>query len=153
MTKVTPFLMFNDQLEAALAFYVATFPDSRVVSGSRSGKDGPLAAAEFIVGGQRFMGFNGGPHFRFTEGISFFLSCEDQREVDAYWDAIVRAGGKPSQCGWITDPFGLSWQVVPKRFLALIGDPNPKKAQAVVRAMMTMSKLDLAALEKAHAEA
>lgn len=150
-TKATPFLMFNDQLEAALDLYTAIFPDSHVISRGRSGPDGPLVSAEFVVGGQRFMAYNGGSHFNFTHAFSIFISCDDQAEVDKYWDALVRAGAKPVQCGWITDPFGLSWQLVPKRFIELLADPNPSKVQAVVAAMMTMVKLDVAALEAAHA--
>jgi predicted 3-demethylubiquinone-9 3-methyltransferase (glyoxalase superfamily) len=153
MNKVTPFLMFNDQLEAAIEFYTATFPDSEVRNVTRGGKGGPVISAEFVVGGQRFVGYNGGKHFRFTDGFSLFVDCEDQREVDKYWGKLVRAGAKPSRCGWITDPFGLSWQIIPRRFMELMGDPNPRKAQAVVGAMMKMSKLDVAALEKAHAAA
>ncbi|HEX4620106.1 MAG TPA: VOC family protein [Myxococcaceae bacterium] len=151
--KVTPFLMFNDQLEAAIELYCAVFPDSNVVSMSRAGKNGPLTSAEFVVGGQRLLGFNGGTHFHFSEGFSLFVTCEDQREVDEYWDRLVKAGGKPSQCGWMTDPFGLSWQIVPKRFMELMGDKDPKRVQAVVAAMMKMSKLEVKALERAFAEA
>jgi predicted 3-demethylubiquinone-9 3-methyltransferase (glyoxalase superfamily) len=153
MTKVTPFLMFNSQLEAAIEFYAATFPGSEVKSVARGAKGGPVTSAEFVVGGQRFMGYNGGPHFSFSEGFSLFVACEDQREVDEYWDKLLRAGASPKQCGWITDQFGLSWQIVPKRFMELMGDKNPKKVQAVVDAMMKMVKLDVAALEKAYAEA
>jgi predicted 3-demethylubiquinone-9 3-methyltransferase (glyoxalase superfamily) len=150
MNKVTPFLMFNDQLEAAIAFYTATFPDSEIKRVARTGKDGPITSAEFVVGGQRFMGYNGGPYFTFSEGFSLFVSCEDQREVDEYWDKLVGAGATPSQCGWITDPFGVTWQIVPRRFMELIADENPRKVQAVMDAMMTMVKLDVAALEQAH---
>ena len=153
MTKVTPFLMFNNQLEAAIEFYAATFPNSEVKSVARGGKGGPVTSAEFVVGGQRFMGYNGGPHFSFSDGFSLFVACEDQREVDDYWDKLVRAGATPKQCGWITDQFGLSWQIVPKRFIELMGDKNPKKVQAVVGAMMKMVKLDVAALERAYTEA
>jgi predicted 3-demethylubiquinone-9 3-methyltransferase (glyoxalase superfamily) len=153
MNKVTPFLMFDDQLEKAIAFYVATFPGSEVRSQSRSGKDGPVQSAEFVVGGQRFMGFNGGPHFSFSEGFSLFVDCEDQAEVDRYWEKIVAAGGKPTQCGWIVDPFGLSWQIVPRRFMELLRDPDPRKVKAVVDAMLKMVKLDVATLERAHREA
>jgi predicted 3-demethylubiquinone-9 3-methyltransferase (glyoxalase superfamily) len=153
MPKVTPFLMFNDQLEAAIEFYAATFPDSKITQVTRSGKDSPVISAEFIIGGQRFMGYNGGPHFSFSEGFSLFVACEDQREVDEYWDKLVKAGAKPSRCGWITDPFGLSWQIIPKRFMQLMGDKDPRKVQAVVDAMLKMEKLDVAALEKAYAEA
>jgi len=151
--KVTPFLMFDDQLEAAVEFYTATFPDSRVTTLGRAGKDGPLQSAEFVVGGQTFMGFNGGPHFTFTEGFSLFVDCADQAEVDTYWDRIVAAGGTPTQCGWIKDPFGVSWQIVPRRFMELVGDPDPKKVKAVVEAMLQMVKLDVAALERAYEQA
>lgn len=151
--KVTPFLMFDDQLEAAVEFYVATFPGSKVTSMSRGGKDGSIVATEFVVGGQTFLGFNGGPHFRFSEAFSMVLDCRDQEEVDEYWGKIVKAGGKPSRCGWITDPFGVSWQILPRRFTELIADKDPKKVRAVVAAMMKMSKLDVAALEKAYREA
>ena len=116
MTKVTPFLMFNDQLEAAMEFYTATFPDSEIRNIARTGKDGPITSAEFVVGGQSFMGYNGGPYFSFSEGFSLYVDCEDQAEVDEYWDKLVEAGAKPTQCGWIKDPFGLSWQIVPRRF-------------------------------------
>ena len=152
MSKVTPFLMFSDRLEEAIAFYTRTFPDSRVVTESRSGADGPLRSAEFIVGGQRVLAFEGGDHFRFTEGFSFYVDCADQAEVDLYWDRIVAAGGQPTACGWIRDPFGLSWQIVPRRFTELIGDSDPKKVRAVTAAMMQMVKLDVAGLEKAYAE-
>jgi predicted 3-demethylubiquinone-9 3-methyltransferase (glyoxalase superfamily) len=152
MGKVTPFLMFNDKLDAALEFY-ATFPDSSVKQVSHAGKDGPLRSAEFVIGGQPFMAFAGGPTFKFTEGFSLFVDCRDQAEVDFYWKKILDAGGAESQCGWITDPFGLSWQIVPRRFVELIGDKNPKKVKAVIDAMLTMQKLDVAALEKAYASA
>ncbi len=154
MAKVTPFLMFNDQLEAAITFYTTTFPDSKVTRAARSGGDGPVTSAEFVIGGQAFMGYNaGGSYFKFSEGFSLFVKCEDQAEVDAYWDQLVSAGGKPSQCGWITDHFGLTWQIVPRRFMELIADKNKTKVQAVMEAMMKMVKLDVAILEKAYEEA
>lgn len=153
MTKVTPFLMFNDQLEAAMEFYTATFPDSHIKNVARTGKDGPVASAEFVVGGQAFMGYNGGAYFSFSEGVSLYVDCKDQAEVDEYWDKLVKAGATPTACGWIKDQFGLSWQIVPRRFMELIGDPNPEKVKAVMEAMMTMVKLDVAALEKAHNDA
>jgi predicted 3-demethylubiquinone-9 3-methyltransferase (glyoxalase superfamily) len=153
MTKVTPFLMFNDQLEAAMAFYTATFPDSEIRNVARTGKDGPVTSAEFVVGGQTFMGYNGGPYFKFSEGISLFVDCRDQAEVDEYWNKLVGAGATPSQCGWITDQFGVTWQIVPRRFMELIGDSNPRKVQAVMEAMLTMVKLDVAALESAYESA
>jgi predicted 3-demethylubiquinone-9 3-methyltransferase (glyoxalase superfamily) len=151
MSKVTPFLMFNDQLESAIDFYTSTFPDSRVTHVARTGKDGPINAAEFIIGGQSFMGYNaGGPYFTFSEGFSLFVECEDQAEVDEYWNKLVKAGATKMQCGWIKDQFGLSWQIVPKRFIELIRDKNPAKVKAVMDAMMKMEKLDVAALERAY---
>jgi predicted 3-demethylubiquinone-9 3-methyltransferase (glyoxalase superfamily) len=151
MSKVTPFLMFNDQLAAAIELYTSVFPGSSVTRVTRAGS--AVISAELVVAGQRLLAYNGGPHFSFSEGFSLFVSCEDQREVDEYWDKLVKAGAKPSKCGWIKDPFGLSWQIIPKRFGELMADKDPKKVQAVVAAMLTMSKLDVAALEKAHAEA
>jgi predicted 3-demethylubiquinone-9 3-methyltransferase (glyoxalase superfamily) len=153
MTKVTPFLMFNDQLEAAMAFYTATFADSEIRNVARTGADGPVTSAEFVVGGQTFMGYNGGAYFSFSEGVSLYVDCEDQAEVDAYWDALVQAGATPTACGWIKDPFGLSWQIVPRRFMELIRDTDARKVKAVMEAMMTMVKLDVAALESAYREA
>jgi predicted 3-demethylubiquinone-9 3-methyltransferase (glyoxalase superfamily) len=153
MSKITPFLMFNDQLEAAIEFYTSTFPGSEIKNVARTGKDGPISSAEFVVGGQSFMGYNGGSYFTFSNGISLFVECADQMEVDDYWNKLISAGAKAQQCGWITDQFGLTWQIVPKRFMELINDPNPKKVKAVMDAMMEMVKLDVAALEKAYNEA
>lgn len=153
MPKVTPFLMFNDQLEAAMEFYTATFPGSEIRDIARTGKDGPITSAEFVVGGQVFMGYNGGSYFSFSEGVSLYVDCEDQAEVDEYWDKLVEAGAKPTACGWIKDPFGLSWQIVPRRFTELIRDKNAKKVKVVMEAMMTMVKLEVAALERAYNEA
>ena len=99
------------------------------------------------------MGYNGGPYFTFSEGLSLFVDCEDQAEVDKYWDKLVEAGAKPIQCGWIRDPFGLSWQIIPRRFMQLIRDHDSRKVEAVMKVMMTMVKLDVAALERAYNEA
>ncbi len=153
MSKVTPFLMFNDQLEAAMAFYTATFPDSEIRHIARTGKDGPVTSAEFIVGGQAFMGYNGGTYFSFSEGVSLYVDCKDQAEVDEYWEKLLKAGATPTACGWIKDPFGLSWQIVPRRFVELIRDKDAKKVKAVMEAMMKMVKLDVATLERAYNEA
>lgn len=153
MSKVTPFLMFSDRLEEAVEFYTSTFPDSEIRQLSRAEGGGPVQVAEFVVGGQAFKAFNGGPHFSFSEGVSLYVDCEDQEEVDEYWDRIVAAGGTPVQCGWIRDPFGLSWQIVPRRFIELIGDPDPRKVAAAMNAMRDMVKLDVAALEEACREA
>jgi predicted 3-demethylubiquinone-9 3-methyltransferase (glyoxalase superfamily) len=150
MGKVTPFLMFNDQLEAAIDFYTKTFPDSEAKVISRAGNDGPITSAQFVVGGQTFMGFNGGPHFSFSEGFSLYVDCADQVEVDDYWAKILAAGGSETQCGWIKDAFGLSWQIVPRRFVELLNDPSPAKVKAVVDAMMPMKKLVVAELEAAY---
>lgn len=125
--------------------------DSR--QGGRTGEDGPISFAEFVVGGQVFMGYNGGSYFTFSEGFSLYVDCEDQAEVDEYWDKRIKAGAMPTACGWIKDPFGLSWQIVPRRFMELIRDENPKTLKAVMDAMMTMVKLDVAAFERAYDEA
>jgi predicted 3-demethylubiquinone-9 3-methyltransferase (glyoxalase superfamily) len=143
----------NDQLEAAIEFYTATFPDSEVRAVARTGKDGPNRSAEFVVGGQLSMGYNGGPYFPFSEGVSLYVDCADQAEVDEFGDKLVKAGAKPTQCGWIKDPFGLCWQIVPRRFTELIRDRDPKKVKAVMEAMMTMVELDVAELERAYNEA
>jgi predicted 3-demethylubiquinone-9 3-methyltransferase (glyoxalase superfamily) len=153
MTKVTPFLMFNDQLEAAIEFYTTTFPDSEIKNLARTGQNGPITSAEFVIGGQRFMGYNGGAYFNFSQGFSLFVDCKDQEEVDEYWSKLISAGATPLQCGWITDQFGLTWQIVPRRFMELISDTNPKKVQAVMEAMMKMIKLDVAELERAYDDA
>lgn len=145
--------MFNDQLEAAIEFYTTTFPDSEIRNVARAGEDGPINSAEFVVGGQLFMGYNGGSYFSFSEGVSFYVDCADQDEVDEYWDKLMKAGAKPTACGWIKDPFGLSWQIVPRRFIELIQDRNPTKVKAVMDAMLTMVKLDVAELERAYNEA
>lgn len=153
MNKVTPFLMFNDQLEAAIDFYTKTFPGSEVRHVARTGTDGPISSAEFVVGGQLFMGYNGGSYFSFSEGFSLYVNCADQQEVDEYWDKLIGAGATPTQCGWIKDPFGVTWQIVPSRFTELISDNDPKKVKAVMAAMMTMVKLDVAELERAYNDA
>jgi predicted 3-demethylubiquinone-9 3-methyltransferase (glyoxalase superfamily) len=153
MRKVTLFLMFNNQLDAAIKFYTATFPDSEIRNVARAGEDGPVISAEFVVGGQVFMGYNGGPYFSFSEGLSLYVDCENQAEVDEYWDKLIKAGATPTACGWIKDPFGLSWQIVPRRFVELIRDKDSRKVKAVMEAMMAMVKLDVAALERAYNEA
>jgi len=153
MNKATPFLMFNDQLEAAIELYTSTFPDSKVTSVARSGENGPITAAELVICGQPFRAYNGGPHFSFSDGFSILVACDDQDEVDEYWARLLDAGAIESRCGWITDAFGLSWQIVPKRFFELTNDPDPQKVRAVMNAMLQMVKLDIAELERAYAEA
>ncbi|HUR24870.1 MAG TPA: VOC family protein [Candidatus Thermoplasmatota archaeon] len=139
---ITPFLWFDTEFEAAARFYVSLFPDSRI--------DGltPMGGS-FTLAGQRFMGLNGGPHYRFTPAVSFFVVCKDQKEVDRLW-ASLEKGGKPSQCGWIDDKFGLTWQIVPEAFLRMTSDPDPKKVQAVFGAMMGMVKMDVKGLQAAY---
>ena len=146
LQKVTPFLWFEKDAEKAAAFYVSLFPGSRVVQAS------PMVTT-FELAGVQFMALNGGPTFKLNEAFSIFISCRDQQEVDALWAALLADGGEPSRCGWLKDRFGLSWQVVPEVFMKLASDPNPKKSQAVMAAMMTMQKFDVAALERAHREA
>jgi predicted 3-demethylubiquinone-9 3-methyltransferase (glyoxalase superfamily) len=136
-----------------MEFYSATFPDSEIRHVARTGQDGPITSAEFVVGGQVFMGYNGGPYFTFSEGLSLYVDCDDQAEVDEYWGKLVEAGATPTQCGWIKDPFGLSWQIVPRRFMELIRDTDARRVKAVMEAMLTMVKLDVAALERAYDEA
>jgi predicted 3-demethylubiquinone-9 3-methyltransferase (glyoxalase superfamily) len=152
MNKITPFLMFNDQLEAAIEFYSATFSDFELTKQARTGPDG-ICSAEFVLCGQPFMAFNGGEYFSFSQGFSLYLDCDDQDEVDRYWQAFVDGGATPLQCGWLTDRFGISWQIVPKRFIEMIGDDNTNKVKAVMDTMMSMEKLDIATLEQAFNDA
>ena len=154
LQKITPFLWFDRQAEEAAGFYVSIFPNSRIVKVVRYGAAGPGPAGsamtvEFQLEGQSFVALNGGPHFKFTEAISFVIDCRTQAEVDAYWEKLS-AGGVPSQCGWLKDRFGLSWQVVPAVLPELLGDPDPEKSARVMKAMLTMKKLDIRALQKAH---
>ncbi len=156
MQKITPFLWFNDQAEAAAAFYVSLFPDSRILTTTRytqdSGADraGTVMTVLFELAGQRFIALNGGPQFPFTEAVSFQIDCETQAEVDRLWDALTE-GGQEVQCGWLKDRFGLSWQVVPRRLFERLSDPDPARAQRATQAMLGMKKLDVAALERAAA--
>jgi predicted 3-demethylubiquinone-9 3-methyltransferase (glyoxalase superfamily) len=154
MLKITPFIMYNDQLEAALNFYVSIFRNSKIENVSRSGDGGkgPVMSAEFVLEGQRFMAYNGGPHFTFSDGISLFVSCETQAEVDELWEKLS-AGGEKGPCGWLKDKFGMSWQIVPTALGQLLGDKDPRKAQAVMQAMLKMTKIDIAALKRAYEQA
>ncbi len=156
--KISTYLWFDTNAEAAVEHYMQLFPGSRVTKVARWGKgapgpEGSVMTIQFELYGQSFVALNGGPHFEFTPAISLFVSCDSQAEVDALWDRIVASGGTPSQCGWIADPFGLSWQIVPKQLGALMGDPDPNKAGRVANALMGMVKIDIAALERAHASA
>lgn len=141
--KITPFLWFDGQAEAAARFYASIFPDSEITNVS------PMIV-NFRLAGLEFMALNGGPHFKFTEAVSFFVSCETQAEVDYFWDKLS-AGGSVQQCGWLKDRFGLSWQIVPTVLGELMGDADPDQSQRVFQAMMQMVKLDIAGLKAAAA--
>jgi predicted 3-demethylubiquinone-9 3-methyltransferase (glyoxalase superfamily) len=155
--KITPFLWFNQEAEAAAQFYTPIFPDSRVLKMVRAAPGGPAPAGsvltvEFELAGQKFVALNGGPIYTFTEAISFVVNCESQQEVDTYWDKLS-AGGAPIQCGWLKDRYGLCWQIVPTALPKLLGDPDSAKAGRVMQAMLQMIKLDVAGLERAAAGA
>ena len=154
MQSITPFLWFDGNAEEAIDFYVSIFRDSKVESVSRWGEGGPgpkgtVMSATFRLAGQKFMALNGGPQFKFTEAISLFVSCETQEEIDDLWEKLS-AGGSKERCGWLTDRYGLSWQVVPSVLGPLMGDPDPGKSKRVVAPMLQMTKLDIAALKRAH---
>jgi predicted 3-demethylubiquinone-9 3-methyltransferase (glyoxalase superfamily) len=157
--KITPYLWFDDQGEDAANFYVGIFKDSRIINVSRYGeagkevhrkKPGTAMIVAFELEGQPFTALNGGPQFKFTEAISFQISCESQAEVDYYWDRLSDGGDpKAQQCAWLKDKFGLSWQVVPTALSRLLSDPDRAKAGRVMNAMLKMKKIDIAALENA----
>ncbi len=153
MQKITPCLWFDTQAEEAAKFYTSVFKNSRIVEVSRYGDAGPRPAGTvltvvFELDGQRITALNGGPQFTFDEAISFQVDCADQAEVDYFWERLTD-GGEESMCGWVKDRFGLSWQVVPRRMLELLGDPDPGRAQRAMAAMMQMRKLDVSELERA----
>jgi len=153
MPKITPFLWFNDQAEEAMNFYTSIFKKSKIGSISRYGEGGPgqpgsVMTATFELNGQEFMVLNGGPLFTFTEAISFFVNCETQAEVDELWEKLTE-GGEESQCGWLKDKYGLSWQIVPTALGELLNDPDAEKAGRVMTAMLQMKKIDIAGLRAA----
>ena len=147
-------LWFDGAARAAAEYYVAIFPDSEITSvtmlqdGSGDGR-GALALVDFVVAGRRFQALDGGPQFPHSEAVSVVVPCEDQAEADAYWDALIAGGGTPGHCGWLKDPFGVSWQVVPMPLMELLGDPDPVRAARAHAAMLTQSRLDLAAMRAA----
>jgi len=156
MQKITTFLWFDNQAEEAVKFYASIFKDAKIVSETRWPEGGPgpvgsVLVVEFELAGQRFQALNGGPQFKFTEAISLVINCEDQEEVDYYWERLLADGGQESQCGWLKDKYGLSWQVQPRVLIELLGDPDKAKAERVMNAMMQMTKIDIAALKKAAA--
>jgi predicted 3-demethylubiquinone-9 3-methyltransferase (glyoxalase superfamily) len=152
--KVVPCLWFDGQAEEAARFYVSLLPGSRIgqivhsPADNPSGPAGMVLTVEFTLAGQRFVGLNGGPEFPFTEAVSFQILCDDQAEVDRLWDTFCTEGAEV-QCGWLKDRWGLSWQIVPKRMLELLSDPDASRARRAMEAMLTMTKLDIAALERA----
>lgn len=154
MHQVTPFLWFNDNGEEAMNFYVSIFPNSKVLDRIPWGEGGPvppggMMVGEFELNGQPVIIMNGGPYHKLTEAFSLSVKCEDQDEIDSYWNALS-AGGEEGQCGWLKDKFGLSWQVVPVQLQQLLGGDDPERVGRVVQAFMQMSKFDIAALEQAY---
>jgi predicted 3-demethylubiquinone-9 3-methyltransferase (glyoxalase superfamily) len=154
MPKITPFLWFDNQAEEAMNFYVSIFKNSKVGSVTRYGEAGPgpkgtVMSATFQLDGQDFFALNGGPLFKFTEAISFYVNCETQTEVDYFWDKLV-SGGTPSRCGWLKDKYGLSWQIIPTALGQMLGDKDARKAARVMQAMLQMQKIDIKKLEAAY---
>jgi predicted 3-demethylubiquinone-9 3-methyltransferase (glyoxalase superfamily) len=154
MQKITPFLWFDHQAEEAMHFYVSVFKNSRIGTVTRYGEAGPgpkgtVMTATFELDGQGLIALNGGPLFKFTEAVSFVINCETQDEIDRYWEKLSE-GGEKSQCGWLKDKFGLSWQVVPTILADLYQDTDPEKSQRVMQAMLQMDKLDIARLKQAY---
>lgn len=153
--RITPFLWFDGAAEEAANFYVAIFPNSKITSATRTGEAGPgpkgsVLTIGFELDGLKFTGLNGGPMFKFTEALSLVVHCETQAEVDHYWKRLQAGGGNFSQCGWLKDKFGLSWQVVPDALFELLQDKEPDRARRVMGALMQMSKIDIATLKAAH---
>jgi predicted 3-demethylubiquinone-9 3-methyltransferase (glyoxalase superfamily) len=152
--KITPFLWFDGKAEEAAQHYTSIFKNSRILSTSRYGEGGPgpqgtVMTVAFKLEGQTFIALNGGPQYTFTEAVSFMVNCESQEEVDAYWSQLS-AGGEEGPCGWLKDKFGLSWQIIPSALPRLLQDPDPRKAQRVMEAMLRMKKIDIAGLERAY---
>jgi predicted 3-demethylubiquinone-9 3-methyltransferase (glyoxalase superfamily) len=157
MQKINPFLWFNDNAEEAVNFYASVFPDAKIGKVLRYPKETPglggkVLTIEFELFGQKFVALNGGPKFKFNESVSFVINCKSQEEVDHYWNRLTD-GGEESQCSWLKDRYGLSWQVVPNRLIELLNDKDPAKSSRVMQAMMQMKKIDIATLEEAYAEA
>jgi predicted 3-demethylubiquinone-9 3-methyltransferase (glyoxalase superfamily) len=155
MSKITPCLWFEGVAEEAADFYVSLLPDSRIDKVQHSPADNPSAregdvlTVAFTLAGQSFLALNGGPQFQFSEAVSFIIDCEDQAEVDRLWAALTADGGKPVQCGWLKDRYGLSWQITPRVLLELVKSPDRERAARAMKAMMGMGKIDIAALTRA----
>ena len=150
MPTITPFLWFDTQAEEAMNYYLSIFRSSKVLSVNRA--DGKVLTVTFELEGQKLMALNGGPHFKFTEAISLFVNCETQQEVDELWEKLSQ-GGEKGRCGWLKDRFGLWWQIIPSALGKLMNDPDPRKSQAVLQAMMKMNKIVIKDLERAYAGA
>lgn len=153
--RITTNLWFDTEAEQAASFYVSVFDDARIVNVTHYTEAGPRPAGmvmtvEFELAGQRFVGINGGPQFTFDEAVSFQITCDTQEELDRHWERLTE-GGREGRCGWLTDRFGLSWQVVPAGMEEVLGDPDPQRARRATEAMLGMQKLDLAALRAAAA--
>jgi predicted 3-demethylubiquinone-9 3-methyltransferase (glyoxalase superfamily) len=158
LQRITPFLWFDDDAEEAVKSYVSIFKNSKIGSVTRYDEEGAKAAGRpkgsvmtvpFELDGQEFTALNGGPHFKFTEAISFVVNCETQEEVDYFWEKLS-AGGREVQCGWLKDRFGVSWQVVPRVLVEMLQDTDPEKSKRAMAAMLTMKKIDIAALKRAY---
>jgi predicted 3-demethylubiquinone-9 3-methyltransferase (glyoxalase superfamily) len=155
MPEINTFLTYNSQAEEAVNLYLSVFESGRIVDIMRSGDAGPgpkgtVFSITFELLGQTFMALNGGPSFKFSEGVSLFVSCETQAEIDRFWTKLTENGGKEIQCGWLVDKFGVSWQIIPKVLSRLIGSSDSAKGARAMQAMLSMKKLDIAALQRAH---
>jgi predicted 3-demethylubiquinone-9 3-methyltransferase (glyoxalase superfamily) len=154
MNKITPFLWFDNNLEDALKFYSSVFPDTKIGKLNNLDDVGAkeftnVTTASFTLMGQGFMAMNAGPTFKFNEAVSFYVDCSDQKEVDYYWSRLTADGGQESQCGWLKDKFGLSWQIVPRALTELLNDPDKGRRDRALQAMLKMKKLDVAELQRA----
>ncbi len=147
MLTITPFLWFDTQAEEAMNFYASIFPDTKVTSVQRAG--GQVMMVSFELQGQKFIGLNAGPVYKFNEAVSFFVACETQKEIDELWAKLTAGGGEPGRCGWLKDRFGLSWQIIPNVLGSLLGHPDRDKAGRATQAMLQMTKLDIAGLQRA----
>ncbi len=150
MNKITPFLWFDDQAEEAARLYVSIFKNSKIVEVTPGGPNGKPLTVAFEIEGQPVIALNAGPQFKLNEAFSFFVRCKDQSEVDGLWAKLTANGGEESQCGWLKDPYGLSWQIIPTALLDALGDTDPAKARRSMEAMLTMKKIDVDAIEAAR---
>ena len=149
MLTITPFLWFDTQAEEAMNYYASIFPQAKVLSVQRA--NGQVMSVAYELEGQKFMALNGGPLYKFNEAVSFFVGCDTQQEIDTLWDKLTADGGSPTQCGWIKDKFGLSWQIIPKKLGSLLsGGGDPARAKRVLDAMLPMKKLDERRLQEAY---